>query len=500
MIVSLRTRLLLGVVAGTAVLLGVLCVSVYAITRRHLIGQFDRSLLTTARMLSAVIEEENLNEEAEGGHDANDAEVADSQNRPPTERVLELDIEVGMTGEFDDLNGGAYYQFWDHDRTLTVRSPSLGSRDLPQPDGAQTTPAYRECTLPGGNRGRLVQFRFYPRTEQGHQEQAQPKALTLVVARDAGDLHHFLFFLRWLLLGSSAVVVILSTGLGLIVTHTGLGPVASLARGIESVHEDNLDMRFSGQEYPVELVPICACLNDLLGRLKSAFDRQRQFNADLAHELRTPLAGIQSVIEVSLLRGREPAEYKDSLQDCLVIARSMHRMIDTLLSLARFDSGELSARSERISLMRLIEDRWLSFADKAHDKNLTFENLADADVACISDKDHLGMIVSNVLDNAVEYSDAGGRIWVEAQRTEDMLVLSISNSGCQLAAADVEHVFDSFWRQDESRTETGEHFGIGLAVVQKLAKALGIRVKARLEQHGVFTISLELPPSGKPQS
>lgn len=491
MIVSLRTRLLLGVVTGTAVLLGVLCVSVYAITRRHLIGEFDRSLLTTARMLSAVIEEENLNEKDEG---ARDAEVADGQGRPLTERVLELDIEVGMTGEFNDLNGGAYYQFWDHDRSLTIRSPSLGSRDLAQLDGSQTTPAYLACTLPDGKRGRLVQLRFNPRTEQGHQEQAQRKVLTLVVARDTGDLHGFLFFMRWLLLGSSVVVVVLSTGLGLIVTHTGLSPVASLARGIESVHEDNLDRRFSGQEYPKELVPICSCLNDLFGRLKSAFDRQRQFNADLAHELRTPLAGIQSVIEVSLLRGRQPAEYQDSLQDCLRITRTMHRMIDTLLSLARFDSGELSARSEQICLMRLIEDRWLSFADKAHDKNLTFENLADADVACISDRDHLGMIVSNVLDNAVEYSDVGGRIWVEAQRTEDILVLSISNSGCQLAAADVEHVFDSFWRSDDSRTGTGEHFGIGLAVVEKLAKALGISVKARSEQHGVFTISLELPP------
>ena len=506
MIVSLRTRLLLGVVTGTAVLLGVLCVSVYAITRRHLIGQFDRSLLATARMLSAVIEEENLNEEAEGDPDAHDAEAADSQNRPSTERVLELDIEVGMTGEFNDLNGGAYYQFWDHDRSLTVRSPSLGQRDLPQPDGASTTPAYRKCTLPDGKRGRLVHLRFYPRREHPNQEQPQRKTLTLAVARDAGDLHHFLLFMRWLLLGSSVVVVILSTGLGLIVTRAGLGPVRSLARGIESVHEDNLDRRFSGQEYPEELVPICQCLNALLGRLKSSFDRQRQFNADLAHELRTPLAGIQSVIEVSLLRGRQPAEYRDSLHDCLRIARSMHGMIDTLLSLARFDSGELSARSERICLRHLIEDQWLGFADKAHDKNLTFENLPDDEIACISDKDYLGMIISNVLDNAVEYSDAGGRIWVEAETSDNVLCLSVSNTGCEFAADDAEHVFDSFWRRDESRTGTGEHFGIGLAVVRKLAKALGIGVKARTEQQGVFTIRLELPPSrsippsGKPQN
>ena len=506
MIVSLRTRLLMGVVTGTAVLLGVLCVSVYAITRRHLIGQFDKSLLTTAKMLSAVIEEEDFNEEAEGGHDNHDAETADSQNRPSTERALELDIEVGLTGEFNNFNGGAYYQFWDYDRSLTVRSPSLGPRDLPQLEGAAATPAYYECILPDGKCGRLVHLRFYPRTEHPGQEQSQRKSLTLAVAMDASDLRDFLLFMRWLLLGSSVVVVILSTGLGLIVTRTGLGPVRSLARGIESVHEDNLDRRFSRQEYPEELVPICQCLNALLGRLKSSFDRQRQFNADLAHELRTPLAGIQSVIEVSLLRGRQPTEYRDSLQGCLMIARSMHRMIDTLLSLARFDSGELSSRSERICLRRLVEDQWRNFADKAYDKNLTFENLPDDDVACISDKDHLGMIISNVLDNAVEYSDAGGRIWVKAQRTGELLVLSISNTGCELSAADVEHVFDSFWRRDESRTETGEHFGIGLAVVQKLTKALGIRVKARSEQQGIFTISLELPPgrsivpSGKPRS
>jgi len=493
MIVSLRTRLLLVVVTGTAVLLGALCVSVHAITRRYLVGQFDRTLLTTARMLSAVIEEEALEEQTEGDHDNHDAETADSGGHPSAKPVLELDIAVGMTGEFGDLDSGAYYQFWNQDRTLTVRSPSLGSRDLPQPDGRSKSPVYRECTLPDGKRGRLVHLSFHPRREHADKLPSQSHILTLTVAMDAGKLHDFLFFLGWLLLGCSVVVVILSTGLGLVVTGTGLGPVRSLARDIESVDEENLDRRFSGREYPVELAAICRGLNRLLERLKSSFDRQRQFNADLAHELRTPLAGIQSVIEVCLMRPRQAGEYREALRNCLRIARSMRGMIDTLLSLARWDSGELTAGRDRIGLKRLIEDQWLNFADRAHEKDLTFDNISDDTIACVSDKDHLGMIISNILDNAVEYSDHGGSIRVEVGRTADVLVLSISNTGCKLAPAEVRQVFDPFWRSDISRTGTGEHFGIGLAVVQKLARALGIKVKAVSDGQGLFTISLELP-------
>ena len=493
MIVSLRTRLLSGVIIGTAVLLAILCTSVYVFARRNVIHQFDKSLLATAKLLSAVIEDESFERKEDGGE--HEGEVKDEGSEKSAERGLEFEFDVRMTPEFNNLDGGAYYQFRSQDGGWTVRSPSLGPRDLPQIEGALTTPAYHECILPDGKRGRSVSLRFVPRRAEHDEERLEGKILTLAVAKDASDLHDFLRFMKWLLFGSSLIMIVLSTGLGLTVTRTGLRPIRVLANGIESVHEGNLGRRFSKDAYPVELLPICECLNALLERLRSSFEREQRFNADVAHELRTPLAGVQSVIEVCLSRRREPKEYQDSLQSCLEIAKSMHKMIDTLLSLAKSESRRISARSQTVHLKSLIEYHWRNFADKAYDRNLTFENFLDDDVTCTSDKEHLGMIVSNILDNAVEYSNEGGRIRVEAKKAENLLLLSISNTGCELTGQDVEHVFDSFWRYDESRTETGRHSGIGLTVVRKMAEALGIKVEADLEQQGLFAIRLHLPSS-----
>ena len=103
------------------------------------------------------------------------------------------------------------------------------------------------------------------------------------------------------------------------------------------------------------------------------------------------------------------------------------------------------------------------------------------------------MILANILDNAVEYCDYQGLITVKAQQCEGMVTLTISNTGCQLNPADTEHVFDFFWRADTARTGTGVHCGIGLSVVRKVAKFLGVKVNADIQQGSVFTIILELP-------
>jgi signal transduction histidine kinase len=319
------------------------------------------------------------------------------------------------------------------------------------------------------------------------------KTLTLVVARENMELIRFLRFFRFLLIGASVGIVLLSTGVGILVSSAGLGPIHTLAGTIRTVNERTLDPSFPAEAYPVELHPICDCLNALMQRIRYSFERERRFNADVAHELRTPLAGIQTTIEVNLARRRDTDEYQQALRDCLAIARSMQKMVDTLLSLSRIDAQKLTVRRQAVPLRDLVESRWRHFADKAFDRGLTFENGVGEDIRCTSDPDHLSMILSNVLDNAVEYSNPSGLIRVKAEPSAESILLSISNTGCTLTPDAADHVFDAFWRQDPSRTNTGNHCGIGLAVVRKIADALGIAVEAQVQPDGVFTIRLAIP-------
>lgn len=498
---SLKTRLLYGIVIGTAVLLAAFSAIIYAMTSRALTHHFDRSLLATAKLLAAVVEDEQSGEEQQGENNSNetdnDDEVSGKTERTETDgrRQLEFEFDVRMTPEFSTLNGGGYYQFCDKDGTVVVRSPSLGQKSLSGWQGHSTTPVYRACTLPNGRPGRAICFTFLPRgaAQDSATENPDPQSmLTLVLARDASELHAHLDYLRLVLLAAATVIVLLSMGVAAIVASTALRPIDTLAQEIASLHEDKLSHRFSTTVCSTELLPVCQCLNHLLERLESSFDRQRRFNADVAHELRTPLAGIRSSIEVSLSRSRDSKQYKAALQDCLEIATSMQKMIDTLLSLARLDAQQVAAQFEAVPLKDMVEDVWPAFGDRAHDKNVIFENNISSGISCKSDRDDLRMIVSNILDNAVEYCDPGGRIWTAAERTADSVVLSIANTGCRLEAEDVSRVFDSFWRSDASRTDTGRHCGVGLAVVRKLADVLNVKVEAMAEAQ-VFTIRLSLP-------
>ncbi len=483
MTLSLRTRLLLGVIVSSVLLLGILCTILYAITRNTLLSQFDNSLLSAARMLSAVVEKEDKKEEP--GAEENKY----VENRSDSE--LEFEFDVRMTPEFNSLNGGGYYQFWNQDRTLIVRSPSLGKANLPYFGEESSADTYRQCLLPDDKPGRAVSYRFIPRMKD--ETDAQDEHFIIVVARDASQLYDFLGFFRWLLINCSLAIIVLSGFVAAKVTSIGLRPVHTLAEKIESVDEETFEQSFSAEAYPVELVPICERLNALMERIKKSFQRERRFNADVAHELRTPLAGIQSTIEVCLSRNREPQEYQDALGDCLVISKTIGRLVNTLLALSRLEAQQISCEIQTISLKSLIEKTWRNFADKAHDKKLSFENLIDDSLCCVTDKDHLSMILSNILDNAVEYCDYQGQILVKAQHCDSKAMLTISNTGCKLNHADTEHVFDFFWRGDTARTGTGVHCGIGLSVVRKVAKFLGVKVNADIEQGSVFTIVLELP-------
>ena len=486
MIVSLRTRLLMGVIVSTTLLLGIFCVIVYVITRNTLTDQFDESLLSTAKMLSAVVESE-----IEDEHQESDHEGESEHNERRTYHQLELEFDVRMLPEFNNLNGGSYYQFWDQGRTLTVRSPSLGNGNLPFFEDESSSHLYQRCSLPDDKPGRVVSYRFAPRTDEESHE--QNSSFIIVVARDASDFYDFMGFFRWLLLNSSIVIVVLSGFVAVKVTRIGLNPVHTLADEIESIDEELLGQSFTPDAYPVELVPICDRLNSLMKRIKGSFQRERRFNADVAHELRTPLAGIQSTIEVCLTRSREPDEYQNALEDCLAISKTMNRLVSTLLALSQLETQQIDFEPRTIHLKERVEKIWQNFANKAHDKKLGFENMIDDSVVCVTDTDHLSMILSNILENATEYCNEQGRIYVKTLQRDDTVMLILSNTGCNLKPADAEHVFDFFWRADMARTNTGAHCGIGLALVRKVATLLGIKVKVEIEQDSIFSVILELP-------
>jgi len=476
MMYSLRIRLITGVIIGILLLLAVFSLVVYSVIRRALINQFDASLVSTAQILSASVE-------------LNDGEID-----------LELDVEYMQ--EFQRKERPTYYQLW-HKDTVALRSPSLGRDNLLRFEGPLDLPVFRALQK---NRQplRAIGLKFEPRgvkkpeRDSDHKRnkdnhRAKQQTLTLVVARDATELQDQMSFLCWLLLSASAGTAILSFLVAAFVVRQGLRPLTAIAGEIAAIRENDLSTRVGTTSVPAEILPIKDRLNDLLSRLEDAFKRERRFTADVAHELRTPLSGIRSTIEVTLARARGSSEYQTVLSECLAIVENMQTMVSNLLMIARLDARQITFRRAQIKLAELVNCCWRPFSDRALEHEIVFENRIPLEMTCESDPENLSTALSNLLDNAIEYTNKGGQIRTTACQAHDTIEITIANTGCKLTSEQVPHVFDCFWRADPSRTATGIHCGLGLSLVQRIVRALGGDTSASVQADGVFTVRLILP-------
>jgi signal transduction histidine kinase len=444
---------------------------IYVVIRSALIKQFDASLLSTARMLAAAVEQNN--------------------------GVIGLELEMLQMPEFQSTEHPIYYELRQRDGTVVAKFSSLGTEEFLRADGFTDAPFFQALNLKNGRPVRAVRFKFIPRMadseERKYDRPAEMPTISLAVARDASALLHNLQLLRWLLLVSSASIITLSFLVGGFIVRRGLAPLNILAGEIAAIKENNLTSQITTKSLPAEIQPIKDRLNDMLIRLEASFNRERRFTSDVAHELRTPLAGISSTIEVALTRIREQQEYQAALSDCLTIARGMQTMINNLLILSRIDTNQATFRSDMIRPAEIVDSCWRLLSHRAVERNVTFENRLVAEMTCNSDPDGLSIVISNLLDNAMEYTNEGGQIWAEGKQTGNKIEIAVSNTGCRLTKDEASQVFDCFWRGDSSRTDTGTHCGLGLALVQRIITALGGSASVEVQTGGIFTMRFVLP-------
>ncbi len=446
--ISLRrllTRRLLGTTLG---LLGLGLAILLAVASYAIVHQFDLALRTKALAISTVA-----------------VVTADTVRVEFTDRFLQ---------GFDDENPRDYFQLWLPDGTTLARSESLGRAELPHRVGRIDAPRYFLCTLPNGRPGRALGFVFKPKQARGV---SRPVEVELVVASDREDLDETL--LQLFSLAAGCGVLLLGTTLWVVprVLRRGLQPLDRLGEQAARIDAGSLAARFSVGDLPEELQPIGGRLNDLLARLEQSFERERRFSADLAHELRTPIAELRNLAECAL----KWPESRDAATDSetLAIARHMESLTTTMLALARGRQDQLAGPAETIALAPLVEEVWRSFASRAETRRLEVNfALAPADV--VADPVLLRSILGNLFDNAVDYTAEGGAISINLESSGSGFALGVANPAGNLEAVDVAKLFDPFWRKEAARSG-GQHFGLGLSLARTFAAALGWTLTASLD-------------------
>jgi len=309
-----------------------------------------------------------------------------------------------------------------------------------------------------------------PRDETGT---ATP--LTLVLAESTENVTAAIDSVqRWFLL-VGVLAVIATTAIGFLLVRRALSPLPQLAHSIARIDDKSLDQRISVAGQPTELVAPIAKLNELLGRLSTSFARERQFTADVSHELRTPIAALRTRLEVTQLAERSTAEYKAALDESHSIVLQLGALVENLLLLARLDAGQVPLTKADVDIAELVADCWKPHVELAASRKLEFRSTIARATRISADREKLRSVIANLLANAAEYTEEGG--WIEVS-SSGTTIIAVTDSGPPIPPDQLPKLFDRMWRGDASRTSTGTHCGIGLALAKSLCAAMSLDLTA----------------------
>ena len=478
---SIRRELTIQILAGALVLLLVAGSVFFAAIHHQLAGDFDRMLDAEAETLARNAERKN--------------------------RTIVWDVPDSYSAGSRENSDPSYCQLFLEDGTVAGLSQTLGVENLPRIGGREY--AIWNAPLPDGRRGRLVQKIFTPTADntetqtvtEDPREQtfalpdgvnAENVRLVLVVARSREGLDRVI---RTLGFAGGAVAVLLSCGLALLVRRAiarGLRPIDEMNAQIAAIAPDALATRLHVAEPPVELAAIETAVNRLLDRVESAFEKERRFSSDLAHELRTPIAELRAACEVGGRWPDDPENARQFFQDTQAIALQLEKLVATMLTLSRCENGTAPVQTRRIGVQALVRECWRHAAAGADENKLRFDERIAPDLTVESDGDKLEIIIRNLMENAVAHSEPGTVVECRA----DALELRLANTAKDLDRADLEHIFDRFWRKDAARTDRS-HSGLGLSIARGLCEMLGLRLSVDLSEGRRFEARIVLPnPAG----
>lgn len=471
---SIRRNLTIWLLGGLSLILVAAGAGIYVAVRTSLIKAVDAEMAVDMQLLRNLGKAESEPSFAGKGFPKG---IGKGPGKGPSRRVPADRKFLNKIPAYDDLESGSFYQSWDGDGKLDEKSASLGERNLPKIERTTPDPTFAFDQLDNGTPVRLLSFKVAPGGKgRPKGDRRRPEnGTTIVIARDMEATEKTL---STLLGGLIAVGFVAGLGTFALVgtaVNRGLKPLRGLGTKTREINSNSLDFRFDDGGAPAELLPVYDRLNDLLARIESSFERERRFSSDLAHEMRTPVAELKTMAEVAL-QWPEKAD-TSTHQESLDIAQQLESMIENLLALARWESGELSLRPEQVSLKEAAEKSWEPHAKKAEERNLEVEFDVTDEAALRTDPGMLRHIFDNLFSNAVEYTNEGGRIEVEAQGDR----FEITNSANGITEEEVGQFFDRCWRRDPSRSDSAEHSGLGLSLARACAKALNLSLSARLE-------------------
>lgn len=323
---------------------------------------------------------------------------------------------------------------------------------------------------------------------------ASPSSSTLV---EANELLSSMLVIAPLIMGASLL-------LGYWVAGRSLAPLGAMVRELEAITDSrSLHRRLAVERTGDEVARLGGAVNHMFDRLERSFAALHRFTAEASHELKTPLMVLRAGVERALRNPATPPESLQALDESLMQIGRMAELVDSLLTLARADEGQIPLAVENCDLRDLV-------AEAAETANILGEatqltvtpSMPEVPVMLGVDRNRVRQLLLNLVTNAVKYSTPGGTVSLGLSDEGETVTITVGDTGIGIAAGDLPHIFDRFWRADPARSREAESpgTGLGLAITKWVAEAHGgsISVQSRPGRGTLFTVGL--PRIASPQS
>jgi len=263
--------------------------------------------------------------------------------------------------------------------------------------------------------------------------------------------------------------VVASAFIAIVVTRRGLRPLRQMTESLGRIGPDQLKQRIGSIGWPRELQPLAIAFDQMLTRLDDSFTRLSQFSADLAHELRTPIANMLGEAQVALTRDRTAADYRETVESTVAECERLSRIVDNLLFVARVDAAREPIARKQFDARAEVEKIAEFYQTVADDHHVTITCSGNGQI--YADPDLFERAVGNLLDNALRFTPDNGSIEIALRQHDANFEVAIRDNGCGIAAQHLPRVFDRFYRAESSRGSDGA--GLGLALVKSIVDLHG---------------------------
>jgi heavy metal sensor kinase len=385
--------------------------------------------------------------------------------------------------EYSELNPeGNFSQIGGQGGRWIYRSPLMIRYDVPAPDSAGAS-VYN------------LQSRGLPLRVLVRSVALEGATYRLQVAAPMGDFYDAMNRFKWVVLLFSPVLLVLASAGGYWMSRRALSQVDEITRAAQGMNSKNLSKRLRVPQSGDELQRLSETLNGMFERLGAAFNRITQFTADAAHELRTPLALMRTTTEVSLRTSATIAEYRDAQVQTLEELEKTTALVERLMLLARADAGVEALQRGPVNLVDILHEACRRGRALAESKRINVQEAVVARRVVVEGDAHaLQRLFLILIDNAVKYTPSNGLITVSLTSGDEFAVAEIKDTGVGIAAEDLPHIFERFYRADKARSREFGGIGLGLSIARWEAEAHGgdIEVDSSLGNGSAFRVRLPL--------